>query len=279
MNVHTLPLWEGHDPEYWRQRWQAGAVRFYERIGSTNDVAAELASGGAPHFSVVVAEEQFRGRGRAGSSWQAEPGSAILCSVMFRIGEQGSAPGCAAVRVGLAVAESISELAGVQALVKWPNDVVLAGHGKVSGVLCEGAFSGMRGGHIVAGIGINVSQTAAEFRPELHGQACSILSATGVVADRGELLTNVLARLQAYGGGITGPLDDNEMVRLADRDVLRDRDVTCEVPGGDVLIGTGNGIARDGALLVRQHDGVQAVYNGTVRLSLTHAYPGSADNS
>lgn len=279
MNVHTLSLWEGRDPDYWAGQWQAGAVRFYERIGSTNDVAAELAAGGAPHFSVVLAEEQFRGRGRAGSSWQAQPGSAILVSVMLRIQEQGSAPGCAPVRIGLAVAESVSEIAGVEALVKWPNDVVIAGCGKVAGILCEGAFSGKRGGYIVAGIGINVSQAADSFPPELRGRACSILSATGVSGARGELLTSVLGKLRACADTITEPLTDDELRRLADRDILRDREIACETGAGEVLSGVGAGLSRDGALLIRLEHETRAIYNATVRLSETHAYPGSADKA
>lgn len=276
MNVHTLPVWEGRGPEYWQERWGAGAVRFYERIGSTNDVAGELAAGGAPHFSVVLAEEQFRGRGRGGSSWDAQPGSAILVSVLLRIDKQGSAPGCAPVRVGLAVAESISEAAGVEALVKWPNDVVIPAHGKVAGILCEGAISS-GGGHIVVGIGINVSQAGEDFGQRLSGRACSIFSATGHLGNRGELLSDILKRLHVFAGAITEPLADDEMRRLAERDILRDREVACDHGGGELLTGIAEGLATDGALLLRQEAGVRAVYNGTVRLAVTHAYPGSAD--
>ena len=258
-------LWQGRDASWWQHACNAGDVRLLESTESTNDVVAAMAAAGAPHFSIAVAEDQTRGRGRGGNAWTAPPGSSLLFSVLLRVNTVGVAPGSAPVRIGLAVAEAIGD-----AHVKWPNDVVIPGHGKVAGVLCEGVF----GSHIVAGIGINVLQEPRDFPPELRGRACSILSATGVRVDRAALLTRVLAALHVFGAGITEPLSADELRRLAARDVLLDQAVEVEETG-QLVTGTGRGIAPDGALLLERAETIVRVYNGTVRLAAARAYPGT----
>lgn len=276
MSAEVLPVWERHDAGFWQRTWQAGDVHLFATVASTNDIAAQLAAGDAPDFSIVLAEEQTRGRGRGGSTWLARAGSSLLFSVLFRVQRRGTTPGGAPVRVGLAVAEVISAATGLDAHLKWPNDVVLPGHGKVAGILCEGAFGHERGGYVVAGIGINVFQSAEEFAGDLRGRACSIQSVTGHAVDRAALLTAVLAQLRGSTGRITDPLAPDELTRLARRDVLRDREVVCDNGSGQVTAGTARGIGADGALMIEQADRLTHVYSGTVRLAHTHVYPGSA---
>jgi BirA family transcriptional regulator, biotin operon repressor / biotin---[acetyl-CoA-carboxylase] ligase len=258
-------LWQGHDAAWWQRAWNAGDVRLLQSTESTNDVVAAMAAAGAPHFSIALAEEQTRGRGRGGNAWTAQPGSSLMFSVLLRVNTLGAAPGSAPVRIGLAVAEAIGD-----ARVKWPNDVVIAGHGKVAGVLCEGVF----GSHIVAGIGINVLQSPSDFPPELHGRACSILSATGVRVDRAALLSRLLASLHMFGAAITDPLTEDELHRLAARDVLLGESIVVE-ESSRLLNGIGRGIAPDGALLLERAESVVRVYNGTVRSADARAYPGT----
>ncbi|MGQ0813363.1 MAG: biotin--[acetyl-CoA-carboxylase] ligase [Gemmatimonadota bacterium] len=267
--AERVSQWQSRDEGYWRELWHAGEVRFFDTIASTNDVAAELAAAGAPHFSIVVAEQQTRGRGRGGASWSAQPGTSLLFSVLLRVNQPAAAPGCVPVRIGLTVAEAIGD-----ARVKWPNDVVIPGHGKVAGILCEGVF----GSHIVAGVGINVLQEREAFAPELTGRACSIWSATGVGRERALLLTQVLAALHDMGAGITQPLTDAELARLATRDILRNRDVVIDADGRTQK-GVARGVSADGALLIDSAATMGRVYNGTVRLADAHAYPGSVEGA
>jgi BirA family biotin operon repressor/biotin-[acetyl-CoA-carboxylase] ligase len=275
MSASALALWEGHDAAFWRRTWQAGEVQLFATVASTNDIAARRGAENAPDFSIVLAEEQTLGRGRGGSRWRARAGSSLLFSVLFHVPKRGTAPGGAPVRVGLAVADAISDIAGLDAGVKWPNDVVIPGHGKVAGILCEGAFGHGRDGYVVAGIGVNVSQSAAEFVGDLRGRACSLHSATGQAVDRAELLTAVLEQLRGLTGRIIEPLAPEELSRLAQRDVLRDRDVVCDNGSGQTTVGIARGVGADGALLIEQHGRLTGLYTGSVRLAETHAYPGS----
>lgn len=259
-------LWEGHEASYWRDLWHAGDLRFYDSVASTNDVLAGLASQGAPHFSIVVAEHQTRGRGRGRANWQAPAGSSLLFSVLFRTNPENAAASAAPIRIGMAVAAAIDG-----ARVKWPNDVVIPDHGKVAGILCEGTF----GSHIIAGVGVNVFQTDEDFAPELQGRACSIAGTTGATVDRGKLLTGILASLQQYGDHLTQPLQPPELDQLTAFDLLRDQQIICKTPGSDAIVGVATGIAADGALLIEHNGAQRAVYAGTVRLATERAYPGT----
>lgn len=277
MSDVLLQQWEGHDADYWRAQWSAGEIRFYQTATSTNDIAASLAAAGAPNLSLALAEEQTHGRGRGGSSWTARAGTSLLFSVVLRVPKQGSAPGCAPLRVGLAVAQAIEETAGLHPRIKWPNDVVIEGRGKVAGILCEGSFTAA-GGYIVAGIGINVSQTAEEFG-ELTGRACSIESAGARGVSRGLLLGVILANLQKVSGRLTELLNDQEIDAINARDILVGQEVVCET-ASEAVRGHARGVARNGALRIAMADGlVREVFNGTVRLADTHAYPGSGSTT
>lgn len=257
-----LSEWEGHDAEHWQRTWNAGGVHLFRSTASTNDTLSRLAANGAPNFTVVLAEEQSRGRGRGGSSWSAAPGTALLFSVLFRPSPPGGAPGCAPIRVGIAVAQAIEG-----ARVKWPNDVVIPGHGKVAGILCEGVF----GSHVVAGVGINVLQGREDFPAELRGRACSVQSVRGEPVGRAELLTRVLASLHAFADRIADPLNAGEITLFDQLDILRGQ----HIAGENGVDGIAAGVASDGALLVDTAAERVRVYNATVRLADNHAYPGT----
>jgi BirA family biotin operon repressor/biotin-[acetyl-CoA-carboxylase] ligase len=239
-------------------------VRLYASITSTNDVARDLAESGAPHLTVVVADHQTHGRGRAGKAWQSQPGSSLLCSVIFRYhAAADAAPGAAPVRVGHAVAGAIQRLTSIQTRVKWPNDVVIPGHGKVSGILCEGAAR-QSNTYLVAGIGVNLHNPGGDF-VALEGLG-------GHAISRAELLTEIVSRLKQFAEGITRPLSDHELAAMRPRDILFGQAVEDE----SGVSGRALGIARDGSLLVQTANGLQPLHNATIRLAGSQAYPGTS---
>lgn len=263
-----IEVWEGWPREHWRALWGVPALELYGVAPSTNDIARELAEAGAQEGTVVLADHQTAGRGRGGRPWITPPGRALLLSIVLRpamplAGE--ATPGVLPLLVGLAVARAIGRIARVRAGIKWPNDIVLPGGGKVAGILCEAALGGRAGGYVVAGIGINVGQTNADFPPELDGRATSLLLATGRSISRSALAGRVVAevlRLAAHG---PRPLDAALLADLRRRDVLRGRVVTVD----GQQRGAAKGIAADGSLLVQGEQGssVVAVRSGTIRLA------------
>jgi len=135
------------------------------RTDSTNERARALASAGAPHGTLVTAAEQTAGRGRHGRRWVAPAGSALLMSLVLR-----SPPPL----LPLAAAVAVCEVAGADARVKWPNDVVLlmpSGLAKLAGILIEGR---PQEGWAVLGIGLNVAVELERLPPELRAKAATL---------------------------------------------------------------------------------------------------------
>ena len=255
--------WEGHSAAAWQDRLQVPAVHLYGTIGSTNDVARQLAESGAASLTTVVADHQTSGRGRAGRSWLSLPGSSLLCSIVFREPDRGdAAPGAAPVRLGYAVARAIAAVAQVDARVKWPNDVVIPGRGKVAGILCESVMR-ESSTFVVAGIGVNVRAPGAEF--------ASLSEVSGRPVGRDDLLALIIANVRTFAGRLTSPLSIAELEAIRELDILSGQDVVDDTG----LAGIARGIAPDGSLLVQTAHGTVPVHNATIRMAGSHQYPGA----
>lgn len=155
-------------------------VLYYPRTTSTNEAAKRLARRGAAEGTVVVADEQTRGRGRQGRSWVASPRSSILASIVLHPAvAQLPQLGMAA---SLAIMQAIKVITGLESSIKWPNDVLLNGK-KVSGILVEGEVTGDRVDFAIVGIGINVNLDVSTL-PEIAAIATSLSQETARVVSR-----------------------------------------------------------------------------------------------
>jgi BirA family biotin operon repressor/biotin-[acetyl-CoA-carboxylase] ligase len=166
-------------------------IAVWSRVSSTNDLAARAASSPANDGLVVLAEEQWAGRGRRGRSWSAPPRSSLLLSVLLYPPETLAATPWLTALGAVAAAEVVAEAAGVDARIKWPNDVRVDGK-KVAGILVE------RGPAAVVGIGINVNVPSDGFPPELRATATSLQVLNGAPLDRSELVRTLLRRLDYW---------------------------------------------------------------------------------
>ena len=226
-----------------------GSPRVHHRVtDSTNQRAKELAAAGAPHGTVVTADEQTAGRGRQGRAWVAPPRSAVLMSVVLRDLDERFPllPLVAAV----AVAEACESLAPVRCQIKWPNDVWIERR-KVCGILVEGRPAE---GWAVLGIGLNVAPT--ELPPELRDIATSL----GLAGDPVEpALAAVVEALAVWLARET----DDVLAAWRERDALL---------GSQMRWGSGSGVAAGiddrGSLLVETGDGVVTLTAGEVHLEL-----------
>jgi BirA family biotin operon repressor/biotin-[acetyl-CoA-carboxylase] ligase len=159
-----------------REEWHFDTARIgrrvlvFDSVESTNTVAAGLA-GPETDGLVVLADFQTAGRGRFGRVWQSRPGSSLLMSVALQPPAELRRPVVLTAWAAVAVAEAVFALTGVQAKVKWPNDLLVRGK-KVCGILIEQAAG------VVVGIGLNLNQTAEEFEAAGLPEATSL----GVVA-------------------------------------------------------------------------------------------------
>ncbi|HEX5482467.1 MAG TPA: biotin--[acetyl-CoA-carboxylase] ligase [Terriglobia bacterium] len=176
----------------------------YFLTGSTNTVALKLAAEGAPHGTVVIAEEQSAGRGRFGRSWHSEKSSGIYVSVILR---PALAPACAPVltlMAGLAARRAVENASGLAPDIRWPNDLLLNGR-KMGGILTEMNAELDRIHFVVIGIGLNVNHV--EMPPDLTSIATSLRIESRRVLSRIHLLAVLLKELQHFysllleGGG------------------------------------------------------------------------------
>lgn len=170
----------------------AGRVHHRPRVGSTNDVAAELAAAGAPHGTVVVADEQTAGRGRHGNRWFSPPGSGLYVSVLLRT----DTPPVLTLAAGVAAAEALARTAGLDVMLDWPNDVVVdtaGGRRKVAGILAEASTAGDRVDRVVVGLGVNLRD--GPWPPDVASRAASVEGLTGRPVDAAALLIDLLAAL------------------------------------------------------------------------------------
>ena len=146
--------------------------------GSTNDRARELAEAGAPHGTLVTASSQSAGRGRQGRSWSAPTGSSLLMSLLLRPDSPGTVPASPPPGLlPLIAAVAVCDIAGEDALIKWPNDIVRASTDpdrpltKLAGILVEGR---PQAGWAVLGIGLNVAVRIEELPIELRADAATL---------------------------------------------------------------------------------------------------------
>ena len=161
---------------------------------STNDSALQMAGEGAEEGLVVFAEEQTAGRGQRGNSWESAPGKGLWFSILLRPNLAPAESGRLTTWAAQCVATSISRELSLPATIKVPNDVHVA-HRKVAGVLVEmRAQPGLP--HLaIAGIGINVNQSAADFSPALRETAISLAMAVERPVDRQHFAAAVLREL------------------------------------------------------------------------------------
>jgi BirA family biotin operon repressor/biotin-[acetyl-CoA-carboxylase] ligase len=218
-------------------RWR---VEHFAELDSTNRYLLEAARTGAGDGRVAVTDVQTAGRGRLDRSWEAPPGSSLLVSVLMRTPAD---PGTMVMATAVALAEAVTEVAGVDAALKWPNDVVV-GDRKLAGILAE-----RDGDALVVGAGCNVNWVS--FPPELATTATACNLEAGRTIDRDALLGAFLARLERT-------LDDGDGVVAAYRARLATlgRRVRVQPLRGDDLLGLATAVTDDGALVVRDDAGV-----------------------
>jgi BirA family biotin operon repressor/biotin-[acetyl-CoA-carboxylase] ligase len=229
--------------------------------GSTNADLLARALAGEPEGVVLAAEEQTAGRGRMGRTWVSPPYAALTFSLLIRPDVAPARRGWLPLLTGVAVAAAVTEVTGVHASLKWPNDL-LAGEAKLAGILAEAA-----GDAVVVGIGLNVSTEPAELTPLLAGPSPGALPATSLRAagatalDRAGLLLAILARFERWYQAWRQAGGDPDRSGLREEYVSWSatigRTVRAELPGGQVLSGPAAGVDSDGRLLVRVSSGAE----------------------
>jgi BirA family biotin operon repressor/biotin-[acetyl-CoA-carboxylase] ligase len=223
-------------------------------VASTGSTNADLLAAGGPEGQVLVAEVQTAGRGRAGRTWVSRPGGSLTFSVLVRPSSvPPSARGWLPLLTGVAVAAGVRSAAGVAAMLKWPNDV-LVGDRKLAGILAE---QSAEGDAVVIGVGLNVAMEAAALPVSPTGLPATSLLAEGADVAREPLLVEILRALERWYLAFSADPDPVRSGLLAEYRAAcatLGRQVRVELPAGRVLAGTAEDIDSTGRLLVRPAD-------------------------
>lgn len=203
---------------------------FFSTIGSTNEYARELGEQGAPHGTLVVADEQTAGRGRGQNHWSTPPQSAIALSLVLRPEELAPDQVGRLNAIGaLAVAEAIEALHG-RAKIKWPNDVLMD-NAKVAGVLTEAAWQGDKLDCVVVGVGVNVRPESVPDPESIAFPATCLDTELGQRVDRHQLLIAILRSISARADEL-GSVD--LLQAWQSRLAFKGEQVRVDVPSGKV---------------------------------------------
>lgn len=257
-------------------------VEVVDAVGSTSTmVGEELAADPAswPDRSLLVADQQVAGRGRAGRTWATPPRAALTATLVLRPSAPPDRWGWLPLLAGLGAVTALRATAGVPAELKWPNDLLvdLTGHvsdldgwgagRKTGGILTEvvPVPDGGGGAAVLVGIGVNVSQTAAELPVP---SATSLALAGAQHTDRESVLAavvgavlDVVDRWTAAGGDAVAAGLADEVAAVCE---TLGRQVRVQLPGGGVLDGVARRLDPTGALVVAAADGEHVVAAGDV---------------
>jgi BirA family biotin operon repressor/biotin-[acetyl-CoA-carboxylase] ligase len=240
-------------------------IHHYYKTGSTNNLAMDAASAGAPEGSVFLAEQQTAGRGRGANEWHSARSAGIYCSVVLRPALPPSEVLVLSLAAGLAVQTAIQDVdSRVTPDLKWPNDLLIEGK-KFCGILTEMNAEVTRVRHVVVGIGINVNQ--ASFPADLQSVATSLHLATGSEWSRVELCAALLKSLDREYRDLVEKATARESI------LKRFSEKSSSVKGARVLVeennggfeGVTDGLDSRGFLQVRTAEGLRTVLSGTVR--------------
>lgn len=212
-----------------------GRVVWLDECESTNDEIWKLAADGESPSPVIFAGTQTRGRGRQGRSWTSPPGSGLTFSLLAPSGLQSDCAGALALAVAVAIAETAGEDFGVNATIKWPNDV-LVGASKLAGVLVESRS--IRGATAYAvGVGINVNLDAAQAPEALRGLFTSLRMETGAPCRLEDVAAALLSRVDRWLDAVRAQRWADIEARWQRYSCLLGRTVTVEC-AGEVHTGT-----------------------------------------
>ena len=227
-------------------------IYHFFKTDSTNRVAFELGHAGEPEGTVVLAEEQTAGRGRAGHSWHSERAAGIYVTLLLRPKLAPVQAPVLTMMAGLSAHAAVEALTGLAVDLKWPNDLMIRDK-KAGGSRTEMHADPGQVRFVVVGIGLNVNQE--RFPGEIAGIATSLRQETGKSQSRMELLVRLLREFES---------DYNRFLREGIASVVQRFEVVSSYAHGkkvrvtngmESYVGTTVGLGPEGLLQVEREDG------------------------
>ncbi len=263
-------MWPAEIESLLDTEWAGRNVLYFSETDSTNTRAKCLGEEGAVHGTLIVAERQTEGKGRRGRRWESPSGSSIYMSILLRPDVLPNQAPMLTLVMAQSVTEAVRRTTGQEALIKWPNDIVVNGK-KVCGILTEMSTEMEWINYIVIGVGINVN--TENFPSELAETATSLYLENGKKQCRAPLIAEIMKQFESYYEMFLRIGDLSGMQERYNRLLVnRGREVRVLEPGG-AYEGQAIGINETGELLIRTGNGeTRAVYAGEVSVRGIYGY-------
>ena len=250
--------------------WLGRECVYKETTGSTNADVRRMAEDGADNGLLVVADAQTAGKGRRGRQWESVKGTNLYFSILLKPDITPDKASMITLVAAYSVAKAIVKNAGLDAKIKWPNDIVV-GRKKVCGILTEMSMEQDYIHHIVVGIGINVNEE--EFQDKIKDMATSLKKEAGVIISRANLLSDILLQFEK---DYTAFLEAEDLKPFVDdyNKMLVNKGALVKVldPKGE-FSGIAGGINEEGMLIVFKENGqIEKVYAGEVSVRGMYGY-------
>lgn len=232
-----------------------------ESCPSTNDLVRQMADEGAAEGTVVVAAEQTAGRGTKGRGWHSPRNKGLYLSVLFRPGSPKIS--LLPIVAGLAVREAVAKACGLEAELRWPNDLVWRGK-KLAGILCESGFSGNRLDFAVLGIGLNVNQKEHDFPPDIRPRAVSVRMAVEKTVDPEALLQKLLESLPNWYDMLCRGEWKSILHSFETHSAFRKGEKVQVLMNAELFSGAFQGLDRDGGLMIKDESGCRHISSAEI---------------
>lgn len=250
--------------------WVAKEVLYFDTIDSTNTKAQELAEKGYPSGTLVVADKQEAGKGRRGRSWVSPSGTGIFMTLMIKPDINPNNASMLTLVAALAVAKAITSVTGEEAMIKWPNDIVVNGK-KVCGILTEMNAQFDYINHIVVGIGINVHNES--FPEEISQMASSLMiEAGGKRFHRAQIIAETMSYFEQYYDTFLKTQDLSALVREYDKLLVNRNKSVRVLDPKEPFDGKAMGITPKGELIVDTWESRKLVSSGEVSVRGIYGY-------
>ncbi len=253
-----------------KTKWAGKRIVYFDETDSTNNQAKVFGEKGDVHGTLFVADKQTAGKGRRGRGWDSPPGESIYMTLLLRPEISPERAPMLTLVMGLSVAEAIREAAGIEAKIKWPNDIVVDKK-KVCGILTEMTTEMMYVNYVVIGVGINVNQQG--FPDEIAKMATSLCKKTGKVYRRSELIAAVLERFEKNYDTFLRTGDLSGIQEAYDAALVNYGQEVKVLEPGHEYEAVAEGINENGELMVRLPDGrKKQVFAGEVSVRGIYGY-------
>jgi BirA family biotin operon repressor/biotin-[acetyl-CoA-carboxylase] ligase len=240
-------------------------IHFEEAVTSTQKIAQSLANDGVPEGTIVVADQQTKGRGRMARAWYSPSGTGIWMSMVIRPNIPVNTTPQLTLLTAVAIVQAIEELTPLKPDIKWPNDIMINGK-KIVGILTELQAEADQVHSVIIGTGINVNQKKEQFPEDLQNIATSILIETGEAWERAQFIQTILLKFEglysiflSQGFKPIKLLWEGYAISINKKMIARTLKGTVE--------GRAIGIDDDGVLLIETEDrSIERIYSADIEL-------------